>query len=174
MHGALYLDRMCSVPTILQSASVSFSSLCMKSVLEKVGFTLETKPSFFEASITPPSVIPAATNLANYKRGSCLTEWVEVQDPGLVSTRSLRRNTSDCIRVASSIAVELQLRIARLIASTDSSQKLSLPSINPQTMIWRSPLAVGSERRFLCEPCISGMRQRRGPVCVKVLRNQGF
>ena len=68
-----------------------------------------------------------------------------MQAHGLVSTRSLRRNTSDCIRVASSIAVELQLRIARLIASTDSSQQLSLPSINPQTMIWRSPLAVGPE-----------------------------
>ena len=50
-----------------------------------------------------------------------------MQGPGIDSSASLRQNTSDCIRVASSIAVELQFRIARFIASPDSSQQMSLP-----------------------------------------------
>ena len=72
----------------------------MESVLDKIGFTVETKPSFFETSTTAPLVLPAAANFAHYKRGCSLMEWMEVQGPGAESQGSLRENISDCIRVA--------------------------------------------------------------------------
>ena len=70
---------MCSVSTLLDRASASFDSLWTESVLDKVGFMLETKPSFFEASTTPPSVLPASVNFAYYKHGSWLVELVEAE-----------------------------------------------------------------------------------------------
>ena len=96
----------------------------MESVLDKIGFTVETKPSFFETSTTPPLFLPAAADFAHYKRGICLVQWVEVQGPGLDNSPSQSQNTLDCIRIASSIAVELQLRVASSIASPGRTQTL--------------------------------------------------
>ena len=115
---------MCSLSTLLDRTSTSFDSLWRDYVLEKVGFMLETKPSFFEATTTPPSVMPVSENFASYKHGSCLVQWVEVQGHGLDNSPSQSRNTLDCIRIASSIAVELQLRVASSIASPGRTQTL--------------------------------------------------